>query len=57
MGEIADKMINGGMCACCGVYLEPNEVVFSVDDLALPFKMPKDGTPIGFSVNCIDCKD
>ena len=22
MGEIADQMINGGLCACCGAYEE-----------------------------------
>lgn len=57
MGEIADKMVNGEMCACCGVYLEPNEIVYSVDDLGLPFKMPSDGSSLGFPVYCKDCDD
>lgn len=50
-------MINGEMCACCGVYLEPNEIVYSADDLGLPFKMPSDGSPLGFQVLCKDCND
>ncbi len=57
MGEIADKMINGKMCACCGVYLEPDEIVFPADDLAISsHQMPSDGSEIGFSVYCIECK-
>lgn len=55
MGEIADSMINGEMCAVCGVYLEPEEKVYDqVSEKKM--KMPKDGSPMGFPVICADCK-
>lgn len=57
MGEIADQMINGEICAECGVYLEPNEKVWAQEDeehLGL-LLMPKDGTGAGFPVICSSC--
>jgi hypothetical protein len=54
MGEMADKMINGEFCACCGVYLEPNEKVYDQES-GKKINMPKDGSPMGFPVLCADC--
>lgn len=56
MGEIADGMIGGKFCSCCGVYLEPKEKVYSADS-GKKLKMPEDGSGIGFPVYCKDCKD
>lgn len=53
MGKIADAMINGELCAGCGVYLEPKEKVFTDDNK--PCRMPKDGSPMGFPVYCASC--
>jgi len=55
MGKIADSMINGEVCAECGVYLESKEKVY---DQASEKKMymPENGDPIGFPVLCSDCK-
>lgn len=55
MGEIADSMINGEVCACCGVYLELNEKVYD-ETSGKKMHMPKDGSPMGIPVLCIDCK-
>jgi hypothetical protein len=54
MGEIADKMIKGEFCNCCGVYLEPNEKVYLVPS-GREVAMPSDGSPYGVPVNCGDC--
>ncbi len=56
MGEIADSMINGEMCAMCGVYLEPKEKVY-VQETGKKMQMPKDGSAMGFPVLCEFCKD
>lgn len=56
MGEIAEKMINGEFCACCGVYLEPNEKVYLVPN-GEAATMPADGSPFGVPVNCEDCEN
>ena len=56
MGEIADAMINGEMCALCGVYLEPGEKVYAQHG-GNKMTMPKDGSPAGIPVLCVDCKD
>jgi hypothetical protein len=55
MGEIADSMINGEVCAECGVYLEPKEKVY-VQETGQKMNMPKDGSPMGFPILCSDCK-
>lgn len=57
MGEIADSMINGEVCACCGVYLEPNEKVYNQYDPKKSLKMPSNGDPVGYPVLYDDCKD
>jgi hypothetical protein len=54
MGEIANAMIGGEMCACCGVYLEPKEKVYTQAS-GKKIKMPADGSPAGFPVYCKDC--
>jgi hypothetical protein len=54
MGEIADSMINGEMCAECGVYLEPKEKVY-IQSSGKKMHMPEDGSPAGFPVICKDC--
>ena len=54
MGEIADMMIKGIMCAECGVYLEPDETVF-IQDNRKKTKMPKEGG-FGIPVVCACCK-
>ena len=51
MGEIADQMINGEICAQCGVYLESNERVWQQANTKLKGK--KDD---GYPVICNDCK-
>ena len=56
MGEIADSMINGKVCAECGVYLEPNEKVYDQTD-GNKLKMPADGSPMGYPVLCADCHE
>lgn len=56
MGAIADQMINGEICALCGVYLEPGETVYHQHDNSKT-KMPKDGSGVGIPVLCADCKD
>lgn len=56
MGEIADSMINGEFCALCGVYLEPNEKVYSQANNE-PLRMPSDGESMGFPVVCTNCND
>lgn len=56
MGEIADSMINGEMCACCGVYLEPKEKVYD-QATGKKMHMPADGSAMGFPVLCEDCND
>lgn len=55
MGEITDSMINGEFCQGCGVYLEPDETVYLPSNNE-PLKMPSDGKPMGFPVNCGYCK-
>jgi hypothetical protein len=55
MGEIADSMINGEICAECGVYLEPKELVFEQAS-GKKLKMPANGDPVGFPVICQHCK-
>lgn len=57
MGDIADSMLNGEMCAECGVYLEPNETVYNQYDPTKKVKMPSDGEGVGYPVLCQDCKD
>lgn len=54
MGEIADSMIEGEMCAVCGVYLEPGEKVY-VQSTDKEVRMPKDGSGYGVPVECVDC--
>ena len=57
MGEIADAMINGEICAECGVYLEPRELVWlQGDGNNTRFRMPKDGSAAGVPVVCTGCK-
>lgn len=55
MGEIADAMINGALCASCGVYLEPDEKVYSIDNREPLGEMPEDGSEFGTPVICEDC--
>lgn len=55
MGEIADSMINGEFCACCGAYLEPSEVVYTQQGEE-KVKMPSDGSAFGVPVICQSCK-
>jgi hypothetical protein len=31
MGEIAEMMLDGTLCACCGVYLDSEPLGFPVD--------------------------
>ena len=54
MGEIADAMINGKLCTFCGVYLEPNEKIYSTEGEPLG-KMPQDGSDFGTPVLCEAC--
>jgi hypothetical protein len=54
MGEIANKLINGEMCAECGVYLEPKEKVY-VQGTNKKINMPKNGEPAGIPVICKYC--
>lgn len=56
MGEIADSMINGELCALCGVYLEPGETVY-IQSTNKKAKMPLDGSAFGCPVVCECCKD
>lgn len=56
MGDIADSMINGEMCAECGVYLEPKEVVYTQTG-GVKVTMPKDGQGYGIPVLCCDCHE
>ena len=50
-------MINGEICAECGVYLEPNEKVWAQhEENQGDITMPSDGTGAGFPVVCIDCR-
>lgn len=56
MGEIADSMINGRLCHCCGVYLEPGEKVYLVSN-GNEVSMPKSGKEFGVPVHCRDCKN
>jgi hypothetical protein len=56
MGEIADAIIRGEMCALCGVYLEPKERVYDQAS-GKKMNMPEDGEPAGFPVICKDCYD
>ena len=58
MGEIADSMINGEVCHTCGVYIEPEEVVYLLhyEDGTQPnVEMPKDGSGFGVPVHCESC--
>jgi len=55
MGEISDAIINGELCALCGVYLEPGETVFAQHDLS-ELEMPYDGEGAGFPVVCNGCR-
>ena len=54
MGEIADSMINGEVCAECGVYLEPKEEVY-IQATGKKMYMPADESPAGLPVLCYDC--
>lgn len=54
MGEIADAMIEGEICAMCGVYLEPNETVYGQTD-GKEYEMPSNGEGMGFPVLCSSC--
>jgi len=54
MGEIADAMINGELCAECGVYLEPKETVYTQQG-GEKVKMPKNGEGYGIPVLCCEC--
>ncbi len=56
MGEIADQMINGEICAECGCYLEPGEIVFYQGGGG-KMEMPEDGEGAGFPVLCEGCRD
>lgn len=57
MGEIAEQMINGEICAECGVYLEPKEKVWAQEDTKqADIHMPKDGSGVGFPVVCKYCR-
>lgn len=60
MGEIANSMVNGKLCSRCGVYLEPNEAVYTVPDgsgINEEVNMPSDGSAFGIPVICEDCND
>lgn len=57
MGDIADAMINGELCAGCGVYLEPGEQVYMQADPNKSVTMPVDGEGAGFPVVCESCRD
>jgi hypothetical protein len=54
MGDVADSMLNGEVCAECGVYLEPREKVY-VQSSGKATKMPADGSGHGLPVICADC--
>jgi len=54
MGEIADAIIRGEMCAECGVYLESKERVYD-QSTGQKMYMPEDGSAMGFPVYCEDC--
>jgi hypothetical protein len=56
MGEIADSMINGEVCAECGVYLDPKEKVY-VQETGHKMNMPADGSAAGIPVICQFCKN
>ncbi len=60
MGEMADKHINGELCAVCGVYLEPGEWVYLQHHDGTEtqrMQMPADGSPAGVPVLCNDCNN
>jgi hypothetical protein len=57
MGEIADQMINGEICALCGCYLEPGEMVYHQSGGGECFPMPDNGEGAGFPVVCSGCND
>ena len=51
MGEIADQMISGEVCAQCGVYFEPGEVVWQqANNQKIGAKNS------GYPVICKECK-
>ncbi len=56
MGILAEQMVNGEVCAECGVYLEPNEVVYTQHDNK-KVKMPDDDSGVGIPVICDVCID
>ena len=56
MGQIADSMIAGELCAVCGVYLKPGELVYNQQGHN-KVRMPADGTGFGVPVLCKDCKN
>lgn len=56
MGEIADQMINGEICAECGVSLSPKEEVY-VQGGNQTIKIPSNGDAAGIPVVCFHCKD
>ena len=53
MGEIADSMVAGEICAQCGMYLEPGEKVYTQQGVKVT--MPKNGQGYGIPVVCCDC--
>ncbi len=55
MGEIAEAMINGELCQYCGVYLEPEEIVYT--EKHIKAKMPSNGEGMGVPVICKDCNE
>lgn len=52
MGEMADMMTDGTLCAECGVYLEVGETVYAQ---GTDIKLIKEETGIGFPVVCEGC--
>lgn len=55
MGEIAEAMLNGEICALCGMYLAPEETVY-LQSNGKKTKMPADGSGVGVPVLCSSCK-
>lgn len=54
MGDIADAMISGELCAMCGVYLEKGEIIYVQGTNK---KMIKTKSPVGVPCLCEDCKE
>jgi len=54
MGEIADQMVNGEICAVCGVDFEQGETVYEQCDQAASFTYQSEA--LGLPVVCNSCR-